>query len=83
MEFASLELAIQAAKNSVGIAVVDRNMIEYELSAGSLVPISAATVVGPRGYWLEISNEHQSKGRSVELFRWLRSVRDTDTETFE
>ena len=83
MEFASLELAIQAAKNSVGIAVVDRNMIEYELSAGSLVPISAATVVGPRGYWLEISSEHQSKGRSVELFRWLRSVRDTDTEMFE
>ena len=83
MEFASLELAIQAAKNSVGIAVVDRNMIEYELSAGSLVPISAATVVGPRGYWLEISSEHQSKARSVELFRWLRRVRDADTETFE
>ncbi len=55
MEFSSLELAIQAAKNSVGVAVVDRNMIEYELEAGSLVQISPTTVTGPNGYWLEIS----------------------------
>lgn len=74
MEFASLELAIQAAKNSVGIAVVDRNMIEYELDAGSLVQISPTTVVGPNGYWLEISAEQQSKGRSVQFFRWLRGM---------
>lgn len=74
MEFASLELAIQAAKNSVGVAVVDRNMIEYELNAGSLVQISPTTVVGPNGYWLEISIEQQAKGRSVQFFRWLRSV---------
>lgn len=74
MEFATLELAIQAAKNSVGVAVVDRNMIEYELNEGSLVQISPATVVGPNGYWLEISSEQQAKGRSVQFFRWLRSV---------
>ena len=74
MEFATLELAIQAAKNSVGVAVVDRNMIEYELNAGSLIQISPTTVVGPNGYWLEISSEQQAKGRSVQLFRWLRSV---------
>ena len=69
-----LELAIQAAKNSVGVAVVDRNMIEFELNAGSLIQISPTTVVGPNGYWLEISSEQQAKGRSVQLFRWLRSV---------
>lgn len=74
MEFATLELAIQAAKNSVGVAVVDQNMIEYELSAGSLVQISPTTVVGPNGYWLEISEEQQAKGRSVQFFRWLRGV---------
>ena len=74
MEFASLGLAIQAAKNSVGIAVVDRNMIEYELTAGSLDPISPTTVVGPNGYWLEISEDQQAKGRSAQFFRWLRGV---------
>jgi LysR family glycine cleavage system transcriptional activator len=74
MEFATLELAIQAAKNSVGVAMVDRNMIEYELQAGSLVQISPTTVVGPNGYWLEISEEQQAKTRSVQFFRWLRGV---------
>ena len=74
MEFSSLELAIQAAKNSVGVAVVDRNMIEYELEAGSLVQISPTTVTGPNGYWLEISKEQRVKKNSVQFFRWLKSV---------
>jgi len=72
MEFASLELAIQAAKNSVGIAVVDKNMIEYELNAGSLTQISPTTVAGPNGYWLEISREQQAKTASVQFYRWLK-----------
>ena len=74
MEFSSLELAIQAAKNSVGVAVVDRNMIEYELEAGSLFQISPTTVTGPNGYWLEISKEQGAKKSSVQFFRWLKSV---------
>ena len=68
MEFSSLELAIQAAKNSVGVAIVDRNMIEYELEAGSLVEISPTTVAGPNGYWLEISKEQGTKKSSVQFF---------------
>ena len=68
MEFSSLELAIQAAKNSVGVAVVDRNMIEYELEARSLVQISPTTVSGPKGYWLQISKEQQVKASSVQFF---------------
>ena len=83
MEFASLELAIQAAKNSVGIAVVDRNMIEYELGAGSLVQISPTMVVGPNGYWLEISAEQQAKGRSVRFFRWLNGMAGGMTGAFQ
>jgi LysR family glycine cleavage system transcriptional activator len=74
MEFSSLELAIQAAKNSVGVAVVDRNMVEFELEAGSLIQISPTTVAGPNGYWLEISKEQRAKTSSVQFFRWLRSV---------
>ena len=74
MEFATLELAIQAAVNSVGVAIVDRNMIEYELNAGSLLQISPTIVVGPYGYWLEISEEQQAKTRSVQFFRWLRGA---------
>jgi len=74
MEFPSLEIAIQAAKNSVGIAIVDRNMIEYELDAGSLIQISPTTVVGPNGYWLEISEEQQAKKISVQFYRWLKQA---------
>ena len=81
MEFSSLELAIQAAKNAVGIAMVDRSMIEYELDAGSLVQISPTTVVGPNGYWLEISAEQQAKSRSVQFFRWLKGVAGGTAET--
>ena len=76
MEFSSLELAIQAAKNSVGVAIVDRNMIEYELEAGSLVQISPTTVAGPNGYWLEISKEQGAKKSAVQFFRFLRNVAD-------
>ena len=76
MEFSSLELAIQAAKNSVGVAIVDRNMIEYELEAGSLVQISPTTVAGPNGYWLEISKEQGAKKSAVQFFRFLRKVAD-------
>ena len=74
MEFSSLELAIQAAKNSVGVAVVDRNMVEFELEAISLIQISPTTVAGPNGYWLKISKEQRAKTGSVQFFRWLRSV---------
>jgi LysR family glycine cleavage system transcriptional activator len=80
MEFATLDLAIQAAKNSVGVAIVDRNMIEFELSAGSLVQLSPTTVVGPNGYWLEISEEQQAKTRSVQFFRWLRGIAGLSTD---
>ena len=76
MEFSSLELAIQAAKNSVGVAIVDRNMIEYELEAGSLVQISPTTVAGPNGYWLEISKDQGAKKSAVQFFRFLRDVAD-------
>ena len=76
MEFSSLELAIQAAKNSVGVAIVDRHMIEYELEAGSLVQISPTTVAGPNGYWLEISKEQGAKKSAVQFFRFLRNVAD-------
>lgn len=74
MEFASLELAIQAAKNSVGVAIVDKNMVEYELDAQSLIQISPTTVAGPNSYWLEISEEQQAKATSVQFYRWLKQA---------
>ncbi|MBV6634220.1 MAG: LysR family transcriptional regulator [Alphaproteobacteria bacterium] len=73
LDFATLEMAIEAAKNGAGLAIVDRHMIEYELAAGSLVPIDQTVVTGPRGYWLEISSEQQARTRSVQFVNWLRS----------
>ena len=56
-------------------------MIEYEFNTGSVMRVSLATLVGQKGYWLEISREHQAKRRSIELFRWLQNTASPATGT--
>jgi len=74
IEFSMLELAVLAAKNSVGVAIVDKNLIEQELSEGSLVQLNNTRVIGPDGYWLEITEEQKARRRSVDLFRWVKNI---------
>jgi DNA-binding transcriptional LysR family regulator len=73
IEFSSLEQAIHAARKAAGLAIVDRNMIVEELSNGNLAQISEFEVIGPFGYWLDISNKHANL-KSVQAFaNWLRN----------
>lgn len=74
MEFATLDMVIQAALTGAGLAVVDRNMIEAELQAGTLIQFDPVVVTGPIGYWLDISGERLSHSRVVHFARWLQQV---------
>ncbi|HEY0213811.1 MAG TPA: LysR family transcriptional regulator [Paenirhodobacter sp.] len=74
MEFATLDMVIQAALTGAGLAVVDRNMIEFELQAGTLIQIDPVVVTGPFGYWLDISGERLARSRVVHFARWLQNM---------
>jgi len=74
MEFATLDMVIQAALTGAGLAVVDRNMIEAELQAGSLIQLDPVVVTGPIGYWLDISGERLARSRVVHFARWLQQM---------
>lgn len=74
MEFATLDMVIQAALTGAGLAVVDRNMIEAELQDGSLIQLDPVVVTGPIGYWLDISGERLAHSRVVHFSRWLQQM---------
>ncbi len=80
MEFATLDMVINAAVSGAGLAVVDRNMIRSELDSGTLVQIDPVVVPGPIGYWLDISGERLSRSRVVHFARWLQQMAATDLE---
>lgn len=76
IEFSTLEQAIHAARKGVGLAVVDLNMIEEEMSDGSLVQLAPAQVTGPFGYWLDIAPNSAAAEHVRAFARWLRGQVD-------
>ncbi|RJE88108.1 LysR substrate-binding domain-containing protein [Paracoccus onubensis] len=74
VEFATLDMVIQAAQSGGGIAVVDRSMIEFELKSGHLTQIDPVIVTGPFGYWLDINNERMERRRVLRFARWLQNA---------
>jgi DNA-binding transcriptional LysR family regulator len=71
IEFSNLEQVIHAARQKVGLAIIDANMIEQELQQKSLVVLSELVFKGPFGYWLE-GNEMQQKKREYRILnQWL------------
>jgi LysR family glycine cleavage system transcriptional activator len=74
LEFSTLDQVIHTALAGGGLVVIDRQMIEKELANGSLLPITAAEVIGPYGYWLDVANEKRGLSK-VQLFTdWLGLV---------
>lgn len=74
MEFATLDMVTQACVSGAGLAVIDRNMIESELTSGALVQIDPVVVTGPYGYWLDISPDKLARTRVVHFARWLQTL---------
>lgn len=74
IEFSTLDQVIHTALAGGGLAVIDRQMIERELAAGSLVPITPVEVIGPYGYWLDIAANKQGLSKVQRFQDWLNLV---------
>lgn len=74
IEFSTLDQVIHTALAGGGLAVIDRQMIERELAAGSLLPITPVEVLGPYGYWLDISTDKRGLSKVQRFQDWLELV---------
>ncbi|MCP1646721.1 LysR substrate-binding domain-containing protein [Pseudomonas sp. GD04087] len=74
IEFSTLDQVIHTALAGGGLAVIDRQMIERELAAGSLLPITPVEVIGPYGYWLDIATEKKGLSKVQRFQDWLGLV---------
>ena len=71
IEFSTLDQVIHTALAGGGLAVIDRQMIERELAAGSLLPITPVEVLGPYGYWLDIPADKRGLSKVQRFQDWL------------
>jgi LysR family transcriptional regulator, glycine cleavage system transcriptional activator len=71
LEFDLLDLVIEAATNGLGVAVVDRFMVEDHLRNGRLVQILDVEIEGHESYWF-VARTGQQPNVHAEGFRhWL------------
>jgi LysR family transcriptional regulator, glycine cleavage system transcriptional activator len=73
IEFSTLDQAIQAARQGVGLAVVNLNMLDEALADGRLVRLSPVEAQGPLGYWLDILPAAAGRAEVVAFAAWLRA----------
>lgn len=73
LEFSTLDQVIHAALAGGGLAVIDRQMIEYELATGQLLPISPVEVEGPYGYWLDVPASSQGLSKVSVFCEWIEA----------
>lgn len=71
IEFSTLDQVIHTALAGGGLAVIDRQMIERELAAGSLLPITPVEVLGPYGYWLDVPTDRLGLSKVQRFQDWL------------
>lgn len=71
-EFSTLDQAIQAVRQGVGLAIVDVNMISEELVNGSIVALSDIEVFGPLGYWLKLEDQNKVTRYYLSFQQWLK-----------
>lgn len=71
-EFSTLDQAIQAVRQGVGLAIVDVNMISEELVNGSIVALSEIDVFGPLGYWLKLEENNKLTRHYLSFQQWLK-----------
>ena len=69
MEFSTMDQVISAALTGVGIALLDKSMIQKELGAGTLVMLSPVVSHGPYGYWFD--NNRMNSPDIAAFKNWL------------
>lgn len=77
MEFSTLDQVIHTALAGGGLAVIDRQMSERELSDGCLLPIDPLEVTGPYGYWLDVPHDKLGLSKVERFTQWLSQVGST------
>ena len=71
LEFDLLDLVIEAACSGLGVAVVDRSMVDRHLAGGQLVQVLDVEIEGHESYWL-VTRGHHPEPVHVAAFRvWL------------
>jgi LysR family transcriptional regulator, glycine cleavage system transcriptional activator len=73
-EFSTLDQAIQAVRQGVGLAIVDVNMISEELVNGSIVGLSEIEVFGPLGYWIKLADQSKATRHCLSFQQWLKEA---------
>jgi LysR family glycine cleavage system transcriptional activator len=71
LRFDGIQLAFDAAKEGLGIAIGRRPLIDPELARGELVPAAELTVESAVGYWLVSSQAVEDRAPAGILRRWL------------
>ncbi len=71
--FSTLDQAINAAINGVGVAIVDLSMVRHELASGVLRRFNDLHMEGTHGYWfVDVTKDNEHKA-VIRLFReWLK-----------
>ena len=73
-EFSTLDQAIHAVRQGVGLAVVDMNMISEELFSGAIVRLSDIEMLGPFGYWMKVGDQVKAARHCLAFQQWLRDM---------
>jgi LysR family glycine cleavage system transcriptional activator len=73
-EFSTLDQAIQAVRQGVGLAIVDVSMISEELRNGSIVTLSDIEVFGPLGYWIKLADQSKATRHCLSFHQWLKET---------
>jgi LysR family transcriptional regulator, glycine cleavage system transcriptional activator len=71
LSFDSIQLAWQAARQGLGVAIGRLPMVRAELADGTLVPAKAAVVESQTAYWVVRSSEVRGRNHVVAFEEWL------------
>lgn len=73
--FSTQDQVINAAINGLGVAILDKNMIEVQLKTLWLFPLTSHVLEGPFGYWLVCKQENKKSNPAIQLFEtWIKSM---------
>lgn len=80
IEFSTQDQVINAAIAGVGIALLDKFMIQKELDASVLAVLSPLVSSGPYGYWFDVRPEKSKDPQVMAFSEWLLDMACREVE---
>lgn len=81
LEFDLLDLVIEAACNGLGIAVVDRFMVDRQITEKQLVQVLDVEIEGHESYWLVTRTDQPETANMRDFRNWLLKELARDAST--